>query len=167
MKLTSIGKLCLIAGFATGCASSRIDAVRDPAITAKLHRLYVLVDHGSVKTDYSDLLRNDLSELLTQEGIENQTEAMSPLQLDEHAYATNAVAYKPDAVLVIKATGGVLSAYGGYMEITYDASLFNPNMDKRYWRAQVNNEGGTAVMGKRFRVMAEKIIKQLKQDGFI
>src|SRR5438552_7646203 len=109
MKPVTVWSFSLLAGLAAGCATAHIEATRDPSLNVKLHRIYVLVEHGSVKSDYDTLLRTDISELLTKEGVENQTEAISPLELDEKAYLAHITAYGADAVLVIKVAGGTRS----------------------------------------------------------
>jgi hypothetical protein len=72
-----------------------------------------------------------------------------------------------DAVLVIKATAGIIGDFGHYPTIIYDASLFDPQLKKRLWRARINNSGPSMVMKRRFREMSESIVRQLKNDGFI
>jgi hypothetical protein len=68
---------------------------------------------------------------------------------------------------VVRVTTFVVSEYGGYPTIMYDVSLFDPEVKKRLWRGSVNNSGGTALMSRRMREMAEAIVSQLSKDGFL
>ena len=63
--------------------------------------------------------------------------------------------------------GGGVDEAGGYPMLKYDVSLFDPMMKKRLWRGAVNNSGGTAFIQRRMHDMAEAIVNQLRQDGFL
>ena len=89
------------------------------------------------------------------------------VELDEKIYSHDIESYGPQAVLVIVATGGVVSPYGGMEKIVYDASLFAPDLEKRIWRAQIEHSGGTALIGKRMKKMANAIVGQLEKDQLI
>jgi hypothetical protein len=155
------------------CTSGKIHAtlVAQPAI-GRVDRLYVLVDHSAIqvkKDPSADTLATALHVAFDQQGVHNESRAMAPTQLDAAAYLPQVTAYAPSAVLVVRVTGGEPAEYdrGGYYTLLYEAGLYDPQLGRRLWQAEVSNSGGTAFMRKRFRKMAESIVRQLKRDGMI
>lgn len=160
--------LLLLALLVTGCTSIDVRANKDPASVRKINRMFVLIQHGDVddqpySRDLADALRNAFANTPVNVDIA----IANPVELDEKIHMRRISQLQPDAAMVIKATGEVLSEYGGYPTIIYDVSLFEPDLEKRLWRARVDNSGGTALMKRRMREMAERIIKQLRTDGFL
>jgi len=163
LAMLSLGCLLL-----PGCTSVQLQSNKDESGLVKLKRLFVLVNHGEAdKQPYSTDFAAALKATLTNEPVELEIVIASPLDLDTKMYQKRIDAFRPTAVLVVTATGGVISEYGGYPTLIYDASLMTPDMEKRLWRARINNSGGTALMTRRMREMAEKIVQQLRRDGFL
>lgn len=169
MKLQTVFSLITIvlaSGIFSGCASAKVVSNRDPELTKDLERIFVLIDHGEVtKQQFSGSLSKHLAAALT--NVTVKIAIVSPLELDEKAHQHAISEFAPDAVLVIKCNGGVLHEYGGYLRLTYDVSLYDSKQEKRLWRAAASNDGGTAVMEKRLRVMADEIVVTLQRDGFL
>jgi hypothetical protein len=151
----------------TGCTSIRVRANKDPASIRKIKRLFVIVNHGDVdEQTYSHLLADAMLVALTNTAAVFQIEIANPVALDESSYLKQIKQFEADAVLMIRVEGGVLGQYGGYPTLIYDASLFEPDLRKRIWRARIDNSGGTALMKRRMREMADKIVQELRKNGF-
>lgn len=155
--------LCL-----TGCTSVSVQATKDPKAVHKMGRLFVLINHGDLGNQpYSTDLANNLRTVLSNPPPALEISIVSPLELDERVHDDRIKQFNPDAVLVIRLTTAVLSEYGGYPILKYDASLYDPDMKRRLWRGVVDNSGGTALMKRRMREMAEVIVGRLRKDGFL
>ena len=152
---------------AVGCATVSIKSSRDMEFKQKLDRLYVVIDHGELDVSHSETLKEGLSVALSQKQIQSKIYVLSPLDLEENAYEADMASYDPQAILRIEATSSTVGDYGGLAEIVYNVSLVTLTNDKRIWRAQTKNAGGTAMMGKRLRKMANRIVDQLANDGLI
>jgi hypothetical protein len=158
----------LLGHLLTGCTSIKIQANKDEASVRKIKRLFVLIQHGEVgKRPYSTELASAMQNAFTNTGVVIEISIANPVELDESAHQKRMDKFGCDAVLVIKTTGGIINEYDSYPKIIYDASLFDPQLKKRFWRARIDNSGGTALMKRRFREMSESIVRQLKSDGFI
>jgi len=167
-RFTAVGLVLSALFLGAGCTSVKLKSTKDPAAVRKINRLFVLINQG--ETD-NPKLSNELIEhfrnSLSNSPVKLEFSIMSPLDLDEQVHDAKIKQFDADAVLVIRVTTFILSEYGGYPTIIYDVSLFDPEMKKRLWRGSVNNSGGTALMNRRMREMAEAIVSQLKKDGFL
>ena len=151
-----------------GCTSVKVQATKDVESVRRLERLFLLINHGDMGNQpYSTNLANHFRMVLSNPPPVLEIGIVSPLELDEKVHQIRVEQFKADAVLVVRLTGAVLSQYGGYPVLTYDASLFDPPMKKRMWRGVVNNSGGTGLMNRRMREMAEALVAQLRKDGFL
>jgi hypothetical protein len=158
----------LLAQLLIGCVSIKVQANKDEASVRKVKRLFVLIQQGDVgRQTYSKELASALQNASTNTPVVTEITIANPVELDESAHRKQMDEFGCDAVLVIKATAGILEDFGRYPTIIYDASLFDPQLKKRLWRAHINNSGPTMVMKRRFREMSESIVRQLKNDGFI
>jgi len=158
----------LLGHLLTGCTSIKIQANKDEASVRKVKRLFVLIQHGDVgKRPYSAELASAMQDAFTNTPVVIDVSIANPVELDESAHQKRMDEFGCDAVLVIRTTGGIINEYDSYPKIIYDASLFEPQLKKRLWRARVDNSGATALMKRRFREMSESIVRQLKSDGFI
>src|SRR6185436_3421669 len=138
--------------FISGCTSIKLQSNKDAATVIKLKKLFILINHGDAdKQPYSTELAAALKASLTNDPVEIEIVISNPLELDPKANLKRIEAFAPTAVLLITATGGVMSEYGGYPTIIYDASLTTPDLERRFWRARINNSGGTALMTRRMR----------------
>jgi hypothetical protein len=168
LRLTTLGFFFGVLFLGAGCTSVKLKSTKDPAAVRKISRLFVLINQG--ETD-NPKLSNELSEhfrnSLSNAPVQLEFSIMSPLELDEKIHDSKIKQFNADAVLTIRVTTFVVSEYGGYPTIIYDVSLFDPEMKKRLWRGSVNNSGGTALMNRRMREMAEAIVSQLRKDGFL
>ena len=154
--------------FGTGCTSVKLQATKDQASVRRIQRLFVLVDQGEIgKQTLSENFLTSFQSCLTNTPVQLASSISSPLELDERIHDAKIAAFDADAVLVIHIKTGVVDEFGGYPLIVYDASLFDAGRKKRWWRAVINNAGGTALMKRRMREMAEEIVSQLKRDGFL
>lgn len=164
----------LVAGMAvftllvTGCTSVQLVANKDAGAVKKLQRLFVLVNHGEAnKQKLSADLIAQFRTSLTNSQVQAEYAVVSALDLDDRIHDDKIKVFNPDAVLVVRVANYVVDQYGGYPTIKYDVSLFDHASKKRVWRSAVNNSGGTALMERRMREMAEKIVGQLRDDGFL
>ena len=152
-----------------GCASVSINSTKDPTFVERLRHIYILVNPGQLTQEYNDPLINALDNAFAQEDIKYTIKLMDPLVLDEDAYLDEIKSYSPQAVLTINPTGGVVGEYGGYVQVIYDVSLYRPTLKKRLWRARIENSGGVYefIIEKRMRMMADSILKKLKEDQLL
>jgi hypothetical protein len=158
----------LLGHLLTGCVSIKVQANKDEASVKQIKRLFVLIQHGDIgKQSYPDELAAAMRSAFTNTPVVTEISIANPLELDESVHRQQIDAFGGDAVLLIRATGGIVNQSGGYQKLLYDASLFDPQLKKRVWRARVDNSGGTWLMKRRFREMSESIVRQLKSDGFI
>jgi hypothetical protein len=155
-------------GCSIGTSMVTIQATKDPSAVQKIGRLFILINHGDLgHPGYSRDLAADLQSTLSNPPPVLKISVISPLALDESVYDKKIKEFKPDAVLVIRLSTSVVDEAGGYPMLKYDVSLFDPMMKKRLWRGAVNNSGGTAFIQRRMHDMAEAIVNQLRQDGFL
>lgn len=168
LRLTKIGFVFGIVLLCAGCTSVKLQSTKDPAAVRKVNRLFVLINQGETENqklsgELIDQFRNSLSN----SPVLLEFSIISPLELDERVHDVKIKQFEADSVLAIRVTTFIVSEYGGYPTIIYDVSLFDSEMKKRLWRGSVNNSGGTALMSRRMREMAEAIVTQLKKDGFL
>lgn len=160
--------LVLVGLCSGGCTSITIKSNKDATSVRKLDRVFVLVNQGEMgKQPLSNVLIDSFRSCLSNSPVQLAFSIASPLELDENSHLSQIEEFQPQAVLLIRVKTFLVDEFGGYPRIVYDASLFSPKMDKRMWRATIDNCGGTALMNKRMREMAEKIVLQLRQDGFL
>jgi hypothetical protein len=157
-----------------GCATAKIQpGRRGDSPAGKPRRLYVLVEHSAVKNldDPSTVLCDDLSTILSQFKVESRTKRVLGLPDAANAYVGEVAAFGADGVLAVKMTGtGPAARYdkGAYYgPFTYDVTLYAPGLDKTFWHAEAQNNGGTAMMRKRLKKMARSIVMALRRDGLI
>lgn len=92
---------------------------------------------------------------------------VNALALGEPNYAGEMAQYRPDGVLLMK-SGGVRGAYGGIEAIHYDVRLVSPQQrDRRVSRAQLQADGGTAVIEGKMNSAAEELVGRLLEDRLI
>lgn len=152
----------------TGCTSVNVRSNKDQASVRKVNRLFIIIQHGEMDDQpFSNDLSLALRNAFTNTSAVMEMSIANPVELDPKTHLRQAEAFNADAILVITSTGGIMSEYGGYPTITYDASLYEKTMEKRIWRAQINNSGGTALMKRRMREMAVGIVEKLRGDGFL
>jgi hypothetical protein len=156
------------AALLTGCTSIHVHANKDPEAVRKVRRLSILIHHGDTGEQiYSKDLSAALHTAFTNTAVSVDVDIAGPAELDDKGHQRRRAEFQCDSVLVITATGGVVNGYGGYPTIIYDMSLYEPKLDKRLWRARVDNSGGTALIELRMRKMAERLVQQLRDDGFL
>jgi hypothetical protein len=165
MKLNSFILIFTIAAL-TACSSASIQSTKDTQKVRKLERLYVVVDHGT-SPDLAGVLVEKLQEQLKTKPLKTEFISRNPLELDEKAPLAKAKRFNADSLLVVKLLEGTKTEYGGYAELKYDVSLYNPDMKDRWWRAVVENSGGTAMMAARMEKMSKNIVNRLSEDGFL
>jgi hypothetical protein len=129
--------------------------------------MYIIVNNGQADATYDMYLVAALKEEFSKRSAEVKLRVVDELVLDDNVYIAEAAAYEPDGILMIVATGGTVSGYGGMIEIIYDVSVFDKLTEKRIWRAQIDNSGGTAVVEKRMKLMALDLVKRLTDDKVI
>lgn len=151
----------------TGCTSVKVKSVRDPNYSAKMERVFIVIGGGTESQELDTYLSQQLRDAFSQENVETDVAILTPLDLDEKKHLERAKAFKADGILSISVTTGVISPYGGYPTLIYDASLYDPEFKTRRWRASINNSGGTGLMKRRMREMAEGIVARLKADGVL
>jgi len=161
--------LAVILGLAAGCTSVTIKSNKDESSVRQLNRLSIVINHGEVSNnELSNYLIDGFKECFSNAPVQVDYSIISALDLDTKSQTERVKSFNPDAVLVVSVSTYVIAAeYGGYPEIKYDASLFDPGLTKRFWRAAVDNSGGTALMKLRMHQMAGKIATQLQTDGFL
>ena len=168
LRLTTAGLVFSTLLFVAGCTSVSLKSTKDPAAVRKINRLFVLINQGETDNQkWSNELIEHFRNSLTNSPVRLEFSIVSPLELDERVHDARIKQFDADAVLVVRVTTFVVSEYGGYPTIMYDVSLFDPEVKKRLWRGSVNNSGGTALMSRRMREMAEAIVSQLSKDGFL
>lgn len=152
-----------------GCTSITIKSNKDASAVRQLNRLSIVINHGEVSDKaLSNYLIDGFKSCFSNAPVQVDYTVLSALDLDTKSHEQQIKAFNPDAVLEVSVTTYVVSAeYGGYPTIMYDASLYNPDLTKRLWRAAIDNSGGTALMKLRMHQMAGKIATQLQADGFL
>jgi hypothetical protein len=158
--------LILSSSVLSACSSASIQSTKDTQKVRKLQRLYVVVDHGT-SPELAGVLVEKLQEQFKTKPVKTEFTARTPLELDEKAPLTKAKRFNADSMLVIKLLEGTKTEYGGFAELKYDVSLYNPDMKDRWWRAVVENSGGTAMMAPRMEKMSKNIVGRLSEDGFL
>jgi hypothetical protein len=152
----------------SGCTSVTVHSNKDAAAVHRIGKLFVLINQGELeKQPLSNMLADDLRNSFSNSPVQLAMSIVSPLELDEQKHDREIEAFHPDAVLTIQVRTFIVDEYGGYPKILYDVSLLDPAARHRLWRAAIDNSGGTALMDRRMREMAEKIVAQLRQDGFL
>jgi hypothetical protein len=161
--------LVAMLGLVSGCTSVTIQSNKDASAVHQLNRMFVVINHGEVKDqELSNYLIDGFKGCFSNAPVQVDYTVLSALDLDTKSHEQQIKAFNPDAVLEVSVTTYVISAeYGGYPTIMYDASLYNPDLTKRIWRAAIDNSGGTALMKMRMHQMAGKIATQLQTDGFL
>jgi hypothetical protein len=161
-----------------GCASVSIESVKDPSFESvkdpsfsnPIHRLFIVVNNGQVDTvdpAYTRYLVAALKDEFTRKGVDIEIRATGRLALNDNVDLAEIASYKPDGVLTIIASGGVVGPHGGMVKILYDVSLFDAGKNKRIWRARLDASGGTGVQEKRMKMMAQGLVKRLSEDHMI
>jgi hypothetical protein len=164
--ILALSILVLAAICGSGCSSITIQSNKDATAVHKVERLYILINHGDVeKQSLSLALAASFKNCLSNSPVQLMVSIASPLELDERAHDKEIASFRPDAVLVVQVKTFIIDEFNGYPKILYDASLYPPTMNKRLWRAGISNSGGQ--MKRRMRDMTEKIVQQLRQDGFL
>ena len=159
------GLLCTVL---SGCTSISVQSNKDAAAVHKVSRLFILINGGDAQNqELSNILAADLVDCFSNKPAKIQVCITSPLDLDDTAYRARMMTFMADSILTISPQNRVVDPYGGFPTIVYDASLFDPATKKREWRASITNSGGTEVMGRRMRKMAESIVSKLELDGFL
>ncbi len=156
--------------FLSGCASVSVQSVRDSSFSEPIHKLFVLVNHrqvDAIDAGFTPYLMGALKDEFSRKGVEVEIRMINPLALNEDIQISEIMSYKPDGVMTIVANGGVVGAYGGMAKILYDVSIFDPQRNKRIWRAQIDASGGTAVREKRMQMMVQNLIQRLSDDRII
>jgi hypothetical protein len=124
--------------FVFGCASVSIRAVKDPSFSNSINKLFVILNHrhlDNIDSAYTPLLVTALKDEFSKNGVKMAICIVNPLSLNEDVCLAEMNSYKPEGVLTIVSTGGVVAPSGGMITIIYDVSLFdtiNKN-DKRIW----------------------------------
>lgn len=155
--------------FVFGCASVSIRAVKDPSFSDSINKLFVILNHrnlDNIDSAYTPLLVTALKDEFSQNGVKMTICIVNPLSLNEDVCLAEMNSYKPEGVLTIVSTGGVVAPSGGMIKIIYDASLFDTTNKnhKRVWRATIDASGGKE---KRMKIMAKDLIKRLLDDKLI
>jgi hypothetical protein len=153
---------------ACGCNSIKIDSNKDAKAVHKVNRLFIVINQGAVKTQpFSTALADGLKSCFTNATPQIEIAITSPLDLDENNYKSKMESFNADGVLAVSLQTYETDEYGNYPMIIYDASLYDPLLKKRVWRASIKNGGQSFVMASRMRAMASSIVAKLKTDGFI
>jgi hypothetical protein len=163
-----IALIALLLSIVSSCTSISVKSNKDASASRKINRLFVIVNHGEVNDQkYSNELIQSLKNCLSNSPVQLEFSVMTPLDLNPEMHQEKVRAFDAEAVLVISVSTYVINEFGGYPTILYDASLFDPEQKKRLWRGAINNSGGTALMKRRMREMAEKLVGQLRHDGLL
>ena len=163
-----MGVLCAVLLCVVGCSTVTMQSAKDADAVHKINRLYIFIKCGEIKqSTMMNNLASDLTNCFSNQPVMAKITVTSPLNLDPKVYERQVKEFAPDSVLIISVAASVVDPYGGYPNITFDASLFDPGAPKMKWRASIVNTGSTDAMERRMRKMAESIINQLKLDGFL
>lgn len=155
-----------------GCHSASIQSTRDPSYSGRMGRLFIILNHGEVEqvdADYTLALTRALQEEFAKTHTTITVQTVKVLALNDPDYAGEMAQFRPDGVLIMKASGGMRGAYGiGLESISYDVSLMSPQQpDRRIWRAQLQATGGSAVIEGKMNSAAKELVQQLRDDRLI
>jgi hypothetical protein len=160
--------LMMAAWFGAGCTSVSLQSSKDASAVRKTDRLFIIINQDDVKKQQlAKSLAVSFQGCFTNGAPIVEMSVLSPLDLDESAVDRRVRDFHADTVLIVSLKTFIIDETGGYPNMVYDASLYEASTHKRIWRAAINNSGSTDLMDRRMREMAEKIVQQLRQDGFL
>jgi len=132
-----------------------------------VHRLYIVVDKGGLEMTDIQAVATAMQAACAGHVSAYKSTLLSGMELDSDRVAQDIAAFGADGVLWLRPRGGVVSAYGGYFKLNFDVTLRNVESDRIVWAARAANEGGTAMIEKRNRLAAERIVEQLVKEGLL
>lgn len=144
-----------------GCADASLQDVRLGRIAQPMERVFVVVHKGPLDRDYAVEMSSALVAALAGHTSAQAGKVLTGMELDDTALPAAVEQFASDGLLVLEPSGGTLSIYGGAPKVFYAATLLDVHTDHVVWRATVLHEGGTAVVGKRCRLAAEKMVQSL------
>ncbi len=170
--------ILLLLPILSSCVSTKIDSQRDESFVKEIKRVYV---YSSVRMDEQALAQAFSQVILPQfgsYGIMARSQVRDPLALDEEGFVTDEVeAFNPDVILVLTQTNASATrtwnpgsmSFHDSAEAVYDVSLYDPETDKRIWRAQISTSRDALMTSQEgaAKKIAEKIINQMAVDRLI
>jgi hypothetical protein len=169
MKRRTIGMAILCTATLAACApSTRITSNRSTDYAGEPRRLFVIsqasMDFGK---EFGDAFDQGLIAIGKECGATVQVSDMTALELDQKIHLERLKAFGPDAVLMVRRSGGMRNAYGHVMSLDFDVMLGDPNTNKAVWRANVYNfarGGGLTSDAARGRTLAVDMTNKMKFD---
>ena len=152
----------------SGCQTVSIDSVRDPDYDQTIGKLYVLIyEYRPEDPFFFRYLEQYFKEELEKREISSIVKIKPLKEKDESIYIKEINRFHPDAVLTIRDIDRTIATFFGTpmqsANISWDASLYNSEMNKRIWRATINTVAHEFTIKKTPGI----ILKRMEQDQLI
>jgi predicted membrane protein len=174
---TTLGHLALCLLLA-GCGAATLRVMSNKADEANTSPKRIFVQSHLVNStrgvnfgpDFARAFNEHLIESLGKCGTTATVYNVTGLELGNGAILKEIEAFKPDALMTVTRTGGVLWGEGGKLATAiFDVSLYDATRKKVAWRAFLDfRRGGTLITSAESagRLMATDLLNQLRKDGF-
>lgn len=136
--------------------------------TAQTHLCDCRVGNG-LRPAFAPTFRAKFRDILRGCGATAAFEDVTGLELDRRPAEARVAAFKPDAVLTIASTGGVVEVGGSRLSIDYNTTLSDVGQNRAVWRAKFAfSRGSSAIsLAERGAVFAIELSNKLKSDGLL
>lgn len=173
-RITNMLAALMIVGFSfylSGCATTvKVDSTRDISYENNLSRIFILVAMFQYNEKLSAALSQSIKSAFLSNGIAAEVINLSSLtlELDTSVYDDQIKNFSPDAIMKIFETNSLVTMNMEVLRIIFDASLYESDSNKRFWRANITvKEEGNYITYKDADLIADTIITKLKEDGLI
>lgn len=152
----------------SACAApAHMTSNKATSYTKQPKRVYVMTNVGDEwGNDYYNAFKGKIAEILRQCGVESELSRISSVELDEKVHTKRARAFKADAVLSIRRSGGTKNQYGTIIDVNYDSRLYDVDTGKVVWRSTAARFiRGLTPVADRGEELAVDITNTMKADG--
>lgn len=144
-----------------GCAEASLQNVRLGRVAQPMERVFVVVHKEPLEQPYAIAMTDALIAALSGHTTARKGKVLTGMELDDTVLLDAVEKFATDGLLVLKPIGGTLSYYGGAAKVIYAAKLLDVHTSRVVWQATVKHEGGTAVVERRSRLAAEKMVQSM------
>ena len=177
-KILIIGLLFL----ATSCVTSKITSNKSTDFNEKIAKLYIILKGSDSAEPFLKSFATELSNSLTEKGIESKVNYSDPLSLESESEANqNITDYKPNLLLIVNQTesrqtmnGGFNNGFGnagfGYGTMntggTFDVQIIQVNSKNLVWRGNLKADGQFGLKSSAKKA-CETLIEKLIEDKLL